>query len=100
MRHTNDAELAGAVVTLAEQKNYSMVAYCGIRSLTTRRDYHTDTVLRYNESDLEVVDSLLDVAAAGEIHKMIVFDDPERIPKRRAELFKHLGESVTITGWG
>lgn len=89
-------ELAAAVVELAEQKAYSMVAYRGLEMFTARRDSLTDNVFTHNEATPQELGSLRDFALQGELNKLVIWAKASDVAHIRADLLAGFGERVRL----
>jgi len=89
-------EIAEKIISIAQRERISLLAYCGYRIITARRNAHTDIVLRYGEPAPEEVGDLRNLLGNTPINKLVVFDEVARISAVRALFGAQLNGAVAL----
>lgn len=94
---TLDPGVARQVITFAEDRGFTLVAYSGSRMLTkTRSKVIEESFSTYHENPPEIVGALQNVLINTPINKVIAFGDPVGIKSLRWQLNASLGGSARL----
>ncbi|MBZ0295868.1 MAG: HAD family hydrolase [Anaerolineae bacterium] len=100
LRHqsTLDPAIARQVITFAEDRGYTMVAYSGTRMMVRKRDQNSAILVRYGEPEPEVVGPLQNILDDTPINKVLAVsgDDGKRINALRWQLSMQIGGAARL----
>src|SRR5690606_18934698 len=100
IRHqvTLDPAIARQVITFAEDRGFSLIAYSGTTTYVRARDYNTNLVVEYGEPESQVVGPLQNILDTTRINKLAIIDrsDPRRVKAVRSQLNMQLNGSARL----
>jgi Cof subfamily protein (haloacid dehalogenase superfamily) len=100
IRHqvTLDPAIARQVITFAEDRGFSLIAYSGTTTYIRARNYNTNLVVEYGEPESQVVGPLQNILDTTRINKLAIIDrsDPRRVKAVRWQLNMQLNGSARL----
>jgi Cof subfamily protein (haloacid dehalogenase superfamily) len=100
-QQTLDPALARQVITFAEDRGFTIIAYSGMRILTRARNAQMyDGMVKYHEPMPEEVGPLQNILNSMEIHKLMAIGEPQAIKALRWQLSLQLGTAARLVQAG
>ncbi|MGB1287831.1 MAG: HAD family hydrolase, partial [Aggregatilineales bacterium] len=92
IRHqqTLDPKICRRVMTVAEDRGFTVLAYSGNRILAHSANERTDDLEKYKEPAVELVGPLYNILGTTPINKLVLVGDPRRVKALRWQLDKQL----------
>lgn len=95
---TLDPAIARQVITFAEDRGFSLIAYSGTTTYVRSRNYHTNLTVDYGEPEPRVVGPLQNILDSTPINKLAAIDrsDPRRVKALRWHLNMQLDGTARL----
>ncbi|MAS35724.1 MAG: hypothetical protein CL610_17070 [Anaerolineaceae bacterium] len=97
-QETLDPAVVRQVITFAEDRGFSLIAYSGTRTFVRARNHNTNLVIEYGEPEAEVVGPLQNILDTTPFNKLMAIDraEPRRVKALRWQLGMQLDGTARL----
>ncbi|NDJ62488.1 MAG: Cof-type HAD-IIB family hydrolase [Chloroflexi bacterium] len=100
-QQTLDAAISRLVITFAEDRGFVVLAYSGTRILMrARHEEAIQGLMRYHETEPEVVGPLQNLLSTEPINKLVAVGDPRQVKALRWQLNIQIGDQAKLVQAG